>query len=367
MPGSHLPHNNNLDVLRGVAVLGVLCHHLFSHTGLSTPFLGHYGGLLGVQLFFLISGYLIIQSAQTSTVRAYLLRRGLRIFPVYWLVVMGWSIWYGKLNSGLLHHGWTDFLANLLALTHFVPTALFGFDVLTVSWTLSIELVWYALAPLIVYLARRWPGNGFWLALLLAALLVSSTWVWLAHSGKLDFLYATALARAGIAPVSDFARFAFVVNALPAQLVFFVMGAVLWRYQAELSALPTWLLLLVMVAMAGWPEQWNQWLHLNPSPASGVGLAALFVLVLRQQRWSLSPLKWLGDLSYPVYLLHVPILLLVFQQWSVSGWVSAILALSITLAAAVVLHRWIEQPCIALGRTLILTGTKHHAHPAPTV
>lgn len=229
MTGSTIPHNDNLDVLRGIAVLGVLYHHLLAHTRLSMPFLGHYGRLLGVQLFSLISGYLIIQSAQTSTVSAYLLRRVLRIFPVYWLAVMSWSIWYGKLNSGLLHQGWADFLVNLLALTHFVPAALFGFDVLTVSWTLSIELAWYALAPLIAYLARSWPSKGFWLALLLATLLVSSAWVWLAQGGKLDFLYAAALAQAGIVPISDFTIFAFVINALPAPLVFFSMGALLWR------------------------------------------------------------------------------------------------------------------------------------------
>lgn len=123
-----------------------------------------------------------------------------------------------------------------------------------------------------------------------------------------------------------------------------------------------------MVALAGWLGQWNQWLPLNPSPASGVGLAALFILVLRQQRWSLPLLKWLGVLSYPVYLLHVLILLLVFQQWHISGWTGAALALSIILAAAAVLHRWVEQPCIAWGQTLISAGTKkHHAYPAQTV
>lgn len=66
MTGSTIPHNDNLDVLRGIAVLGVLYHHLLAHTRLSMPFLGHYGRLLGVQLFSLISGYLISKARRPA-------------------------------------------------------------------------------------------------------------------------------------------------------------------------------------------------------------------------------------------------------------------------------------------------------------
>ncbi len=359
--------SRNFDVLRGLAVSAVVSHHVFAHTGLTIAFLGHFGGLLGVQLFFLVSGFLIVQSAVASSATAYFLRRGLRIFPLYWLVVLGWSAWYGKLDADLLQLKWPDFLANWLVLSHFVPAALFGFDVLTVSWTLSIELVWYALVPLIVCLARLMPGRLFWLGFLCVTLSASTIWVWLAQRGQLDFLYAGALARAGISPVSDSSRFAFVVNAFPAQLVFFGIGAALWYYRSALSLLPSWLLLLVAVVLAGWPEYWNQWLHLNPSPASGVGLAALFVLVLRQERWRLSLLKWLGEISYPVYLLHVPILLLVFQHWKLSGWGAVALAMSIILVASTWLHHLVERPCIAWGRTLFSSGTRPYAYSSPSV
>lgn len=359
--------NGNVDVMRGLAVAAVVSHHIFAHTGLAVPFLDRFGGLLGVQLFFLVSGFLIVQSAFTSSVPAYFLRRALRIFPLYWLAVLGWSVWYGKLDAALLQLNWPDFLANWLALSHFVPAALFGFDVLTVSWTLSIELAWYALVPLIVYLARLKPGKPFWLGVILATLLVSTSWVWLAQRGQLDFLYAGALARAGVAPVSDFGRFAFVINAFPAQLVFFGMGVALWRYHSALSQLPGWLLLLLVVVLVGWPEQGSEWLHLNPSPASGVGLAALFVLILRQQRWRLSLLKWLGEISYPVYLLHVPILLLVFQHWQLGGWGAVALAISIILVVSTVLHHWVERPCIAWGRTLTSTKSGSYAYSTPTV
>lgn len=362
-----LLRNHNVDVLRGLAVTAVVCHHLFAHTGLAVPFLDRFGGLLGVQLFFLVSGFLIVQSAASSGLLAYLLRRVLRIFPLYWLVVLGWSAWYGKLDADLLPLKWPDFLANWLALSHFVPAALFDFDVLTVSWTLSIELAWYALVPWIVYLAGQRSGRHFWLEMACIALLVSTIWVWLAQRGMLDFLYAGALARAGISPVSDFGRFAFVVNAFPAQLVFFGIGAALWRYRTAMSRLPSGLLLVLIVVFAGWPEHWNQWLHLNPSPASGLGLAALFVLVLRQQQWRLSLLKWLGKISYPVYLLHVPVLLLVFQQWQFTGLGAAVLAISITLLASTGLHHWVERPCIAWGRLLTSSGTRPYAPSSPAL
>lgn len=145
------------------------------------------------------------------------------------------------------------------------------------------------------------------------------------------------------------------------------MGAALSYYRSALSQLTDWLLLPVAVVLAGWPEYWNQWLHLNPSPVSGVGLAALFVLVLRQECWRLSLLKWLSGIFCPVYLLHAPNLLLVFQHWQFSGWSAVVLAMSIILVASTGLHYWFEPPCIAWGRTLSSSGTRPYAYSSPSL
>lgn len=327
------------------------------------PFFGELGGLLGVQLFFLISGYLIVQSASRYTLATYVIRRLLRIFPAYWVVVLGLSFLYGKLD-GSLESGWGDFLWNLLAQSHWVPSALLHYDVLTVSWTLTIELAWYAVAPLLVWLEPQSRPAAFWVGAMGAALAASSAWVWTAHAGGLDPLYAGAIARAGVSPVNDFMRFAFIVNAFPAQLVFFVMGCFLWRFEATLTSLPAWLLCAVMVVFAGWPTQWNSLVSLNPSFFSGIGLVGLFLLALRRPRLRFGFPHWLGRVSYPVYLLHVPVILAVFQNWKLTGWPGLCLALALLGVISALLHHGVERPCIALGKRLAnILG--HHAHPPP--
>src|SRR5690606_15470757 len=75
---------NNLDILRALAVLAVVAHHFSVYSGVPIPLLGEQGGGMGVQLFFLISGYLIVQSASKHSVGEYALARFFRIFPVYW-------------------------------------------------------------------------------------------------------------------------------------------------------------------------------------------------------------------------------------------------------------------------------------------
>ena len=81
-------YRNNLDPLRGLAASAVVANHLGTYTGWSVPWLSTGGGLRGVQLFFLISGYLIVQSASVHPWPTYLVRRAFRIYPAYWVAVI---------------------------------------------------------------------------------------------------------------------------------------------------------------------------------------------------------------------------------------------------------------------------------------
>lgn len=354
--------SNNLDALRGLAVFSVVCHHVLAYTGMRMPFFGELGGLLGVQLFFLVSGYLIVQSAGRYTLAAYAVRRLLRIFPAYWVAVLGLSALHGKLDGA----AWGDFLWNLMAQSHWVPSALLRYDVLTVSWTLTIELAWYALAPLLAWLAPQ-RSAAFWAGAFAAALAASSAWVWAAQAGRLDPLYAEAIARAGVSPVNDFMRFAFIVNAFPAQLAFFAIGGLLWRFEAALAGLPAWLLCAVAVVFAGWPTHWNRLVSLNPSFLSGIGLAGLFLLALRRPRLRFGFPHWLGRVSYSVYLLHVPVILAVFQRWKFTGWPGLCVAAALLWLASVLLHHGVERPGIALGKRLVQRLGSHARQSAPAV
>ena len=355
-------HSVGIDALRGLAVLLVWCHHLFAYTGVEIPLAGRLGGLLGVQLFFVISGYLIVRSATRERLRAYALRRLLRIYPAYLVAVAAISLLSPRVTPGSIVEDPFSFVVNLAALSHWWPPALQRFDVTTVNWTLAVELAWYASAPALVWVASFWRTRHAWSALAAGALLVSTLWVVAAQAGRLDAIFSAGIAQAGVAPVSDFMRFAYIVNLAPAHLVFFAAGALVLAFEGEARRLPRWVLVCAIAAFVPLAERWNGWLGVNPSFASGIGLTALFVLwgtgatptVNRGLRW----LARLGQISYPVYLIHVPVLLASVAAfrglaWG-AGWTVGSAVLS-TLALSIALHRLVEQPGIALGRALTRT------------
>lgn len=345
-------YRNNLDPLRGLAAAAVLSHHLSVYTGFSLPWISTVGGLLGVQLFFIISGCLIVQSASAHSLRIYLLRRAFRIYPAYWVAVLVVAAAVTPQANWQWPADWPTYLIHLFAFTHFSPTALQRHDVLTVSWTLTVEICWYLLAPVLVWGAQRNADRHNWLALGAGALALSSAWVWAAQNGGLDPLYASAIRQAGVDPVNTFMRFAYIVNAAPAQLVFFMMGVLVWRYEQTLRKLPWWLTMTTMVVGIGGTLHWNDLLGLHPSFASGVGLTALLLLALKTPvltwRWP----HQLGEWAYPVYLLHVPIMLAVFNTFKFQGVPALMLALAALLLASALLHYLVEAPMNHWGRSL---------------
>jgi peptidoglycan/LPS O-acetylase OafA/YrhL len=347
-------HDNNVTPLRGLAAAAVVCHHLAIYAGIDVPFLGQAGGLLGVQLFFLVSGYLIIQSARRHSLTDYAIHRVARILPCYWVAVLVVSVVIYRRSPLPYGADWGYAVLNLLALGHLSPHALLHYDVLTVSWTLTVEWCWYLLAPLLVRLApvddKRW-----WLLSTIAAIVTSSAWVALAQLGVLDFAWADAFRREADSRGLSFLRFAFITNAAPAHLGFFMLGCALSRFEQTLIRLPAVCPGLALIAFVPFYAQWNQWLGLNPSLASGLGVGALFVLALRVRPVGGRLLHLMGEISYPVYLMHVPLLLVVFQRWQVPGIAGLLTFLAMLISTGYLIHLFVERPGIAWGRRLCTT------------
>ncbi len=329
-----------------MAALLVFLHHLSIYSGQALPFAGAAGGFLGVQLFFLISGYLIIQSASRYPPGTYLKHRVLRIVPCYWVVLVPLLFAYGKLPLRTLWPDGGHVVSSMLMLSLWVPEALYHYDMVRVSWTLSIELAWYAVAFLMVrFLALRDPRTWRWLVPL--AVLGSTGWNLLAMRGGLDAAFAGLYGLS--LPLDERFRDTFILGNFPGALVFFVAGAALWRFESTLSGLRTRLLaaaVLVLVAPAPW---WTT-LAGSASPLYAPGLAALFLLVLRARGAWLAPLALLGKVSYPVYLLHVPVLLALFHHAQLPAIGGTALAVAATLALSAALHAGVERPFMRLAR-----------------
>lgn len=77
--------------------MALVIHHL-NYTDLQVPLFDTYGGLLDVQFFFVISGYLITESASKHAWKVYALHRFMRIFPAYWIGLP--ALWRRQGHSG---------------------------------------------------------------------------------------------------------------------------------------------------------------------------------------------------------------------------------------------------------------------------
>ncbi len=343
------PPLDNLDILRGLAVLAVVIHHL-AHTGFRVPFVGTFGGLLGVQLFFVISGYLITESASKHPWPVYALHRVMRIFPAYWVAFLGFGVAKALLQGNgpmviarILDNPFPFFL-NLVNLQQLHPVALFEFDALSVTWTLTVEMIWYLLAPVMLMLGVR---RQWWaLAGLLA---LSIAWTWLAHHHQLDALF-----RAGLeglqTPRKREQLFVLINAAFPSQLFFFGLGAVAFHQRQRLQRVSPWPLLALAVAITATIPVFFFTIPCWSMQITGTGMFLLFLFALRAPALKWPFMAWTGKISYSIYLLHMPFIVYGFHKFGHHGPLHLLITLPLIYIGAHLLFRFVEKPGMGLAR-----------------
>jgi peptidoglycan/LPS O-acetylase OafA/YrhL len=320
-----------LDALRGVAVLMVLLYHyttrfaeLFPHAPIPFTFPA---GEFGVELFFVISGFVITMTLDRSkTASDFLVARFSRLYPAYWTGVL--------LTSAVLALAGGPFDAPSAHQVGFNLTMLQEFfhvpSVDGVYWTLEVELLFYALALAVFttgFMRRLEKPLLAWL--LLAAVFASPLW----HSYVDDLPFAGALARLLILQFAPF----------------FAMGVVFHRiYRHEGSR--AWNYGLIGFALA---------IVLSSAPPymALVTLAAcvLFCMLVRGGLGflRLRPLVFLGTISYSLYLVHQRIGHTVMAKLLDDGMTPAfgmIVAAALSLALATALTFLVERPALSAIR-----------------
>ena len=336
-----------MGALRLLLALSVVLYHSGPFWPTGSEFVG---GVLAVESFFVISGFymaLVLSERYRGRLRAFYWNRCVRLFPAYWAV---WLLSFvageiepsvdrfaalsaidpsaGTLALVLLANGLlvgSDWLllfstgADGLYLTgDFLtqPIWLFKFHYVPQAWSLPIELAFYALAPFLVHSPRR---------LLLAGLASAlAKYLTLGQTGPLDpWTY----------------RF------MPFELWLFCLGALVFHACGRLKGRVEWLgwplLLGMLVFTVGY--EWG-----NPRPTWAVDssryaayLAALAlalpVLFLRfgSARWD----RALGELSYPIYLVHLLVIgVIATFGWNIGGDASLLIVLGSLAAGAVLAH-----------------------------
>ena len=351
-----------LDGLRAFAVLAVLCSHWLPWSNR----VGHIG-LAGVYLFFVLSGYLITrillrardarETGQTSfshTIKSFFGRRFLRIFPVYYLVVVAsYLLWPHLFGGELLWN--LLYMNNVLAVLQVNTTAINHF------WSLAVEEQFYLLWPLVILLT---PRKHLWKSILVVVLM-GPMWRSLALSmgwKHIVFTYLPwsnfdCLGLGALLAVLEHQPTERMVRVRSALLrVGFLLGILLWTVLAVLSffILKRWrvvgdgpiydlvfLLYPVAVALVG------IWLVAR----AGHGMNGVAGAVL-----SAAPIRYMGTISYGIYIYHFFVQGLVdlgSSMWlgrELETWPRFFCMLAMTLAVSALSWHLFEKPINTLKK-----------------
>ncbi|KPF78549.1 hypothetical protein IP88_03390 [alpha proteobacterium AAP81b] len=325
-----------LDSLRLLAAGLVVVQHLFEGNGgwIDRHIVAFEPGVAGVALFFFISGYAIaLASGDRVAVGPFLRRRLWRIYPLY-LAVLAVLVLLGPTGvlpkwRFLADAGPVQWLANLLLVQDFVRQRAF----LGVSWTLIIELAFYALFA--AGLARRGARAGGRLMVLAAAALL-----------------ALALASLLVGVRVPLGRPLMILAALLGwQCLRFHRGGLSARGLAGHVA--TFAVVATVVTLIGFGRFHHATLDLAQvmlpwAAATLLFLGVLLLPALRGARWlSRGPLPWAGAASYSIYLLHPLAIEAASVHFAAQRIAMALLLTALFAAAGRVL---VERPGIALGR-----------------
>lgn len=335
MPGRTLSSLADIDGLRALAVIAVVLFHL------DLPYF--HGGFLGVDIFFVVSGFLITGliedklAAETFRFRDFYARRVRRLFPAIYVTVAvtllaSWLLLQPSLLKGVAQSGASAVLhgANIL---FFMEAGYWdvssSLKPLLHLWSLGVEEQFYLLWPLLITLisAARTP---LYLSALLGSLGLSLTG-WLVYSTSNE-------------PAAFYL--------LPFRVWQFCVGAialVIWRqYRGSLFvsqflrsaglALCVFSILTLDAgtASAGWTAL---------LPATGAALVLIAADSEEPSPWLRHPvIQWIGIRSFTIYLTHWPIITL-YKNMSMStlGAISQLLLGIASLISAALLHRYVER------------------------
>lgn len=335
----------NIQALRAIAALMVVVVHAYAVESTylpgrpwTTPF--HILGTYGVDLFFVISGVVMVAStaswfATKGAPRRFLARRATRIYPPYWVVTALVLVAYWIVPSATGEHRSAppEILASFLAL----PQR--GEPLLVVGWTLTYELVFYVVFALALHFERRRLPlvTGLWLVgvVLIHALgPASNPWVRVLGSPfALEFVFGMLIGGAVLRDVLVAPRALFVL-ALAAIVAVCVATAYSGREFLEV----TW---------------WRPF-------AVGVPMALLIYASLGLEREGILAPGWLraqGDASYALYLWHVPVigaLGLALNRAHVHGAPARIAIVFggylLAIVVSLIAYRCLERPLLRLAR-----------------
>ncbi|HEY4081701.1 MAG TPA: acyltransferase [Burkholderiaceae bacterium] len=342
-----------VQVLRACAALLVLAGHTQGAVIAAAKLRGEvlmplvFPGGFGVDLFFCISGFIMVVSSRrlfetTGARSTFLARRAVRLVPLYWIATLCMLplLLYGR------HPYAGDLRAALATSLSFWPYPTYGFEgeavfpLHNLGWSLNYEVFFYLVFSVFIVLPIRRAVTGVCLAIMSIVLLGMA---WRPESTALRFWTQPIIVE-----------FALGVLAGGAWLRGFALKGVTAGLLAAISVVVLSLNPLGLAVAPGTTTTPNDWVRVASwgLPAAAILFAAVGYEQGRQLRSrALSLLERIGDSSYSLYLMHPFALIVIGKSWMVFGldrflpWpVFAATLVVASVSVGLLSFRWLEAP-----------------------
>ena len=365
----YIMRNIGLDLLRILAVLLVIGRHLHLPED-SSEFVKACvgGGWVGVDLFFVLSGFLVssllfreYQKYGSVNIKRFLIRRGFKIYPAFWLFLISSLIMYWclgiQLNSVQVL-GELTFLQNYLG------------GIWAHTWSLAVEEHFYiGLALLVTFLIAADPNKPF---------------------RRIPYFFviiAVTCLSFRVVNLIMIPEYSHQVSLMPTHLridslMFGVLLSYLWNFhefEKRTAQFPSWLLVVLASVLLSpafvFQLESDRWISVVGFVFFYLGSGLLIIAAVRMKSTEskvIQGLAALGAASYSIYLWHVPVATLGYRYFSKA---TGIESYSVYLLIAVVgaclfgwvLNRIIENPVLCMRDRLFPTHSNAMTMPAADV
>lgn len=353
-----------IDGLRALAVIMVLAYHL------KMPFAK--SGLLGVTVFFVISGYLItgilineIEESGGVDLKNFWLRRIRRLLPAVLSMAVVMIFVSAVVNRVVFTKGCNDLLSAVFGYNNwwqiFRKVSYFenagAPSPFTHCWSLAIETQFYLIYPILLILLSKARNRGKVFAAVTAVLAMISVVL-------MGVLYSPDGDPSRVYYGTDTRAFSLLIGALAAiQKEYHIIKV---KLQVKLWAVIGSISVLILIGMMMLISSYSSFLYYGGQAIVSV-LVAFVVYAVTVSRSLLniilgsSILKWIGDRSYSIYLWHYPIIVLMSGGKRAAWWI-VILEVVLSVGFAELSYRFIETPVRhgIIGEYIGIINSKPH-------